>query len=235
MKLSKTTLKMLMNFREINPHLYIPTGSEILTGGLSKAIASRINIEEEFDQEVSIYDLGQFLSSLNSFQDPDIFLHEKYLDIKEEKYTQRLRYASKEIVRSVKSFIDFTEDMYSFTFPLYGIDVKRIQKAAASNKSTEIVIENDKIVIGEIDTVTESWNPVANKFIIEVDELKEISPECFIILPVMNFKILPIDYNVGVIYNSGMDGSKKLHFQSVDPEYDIEYIISLRYESWMKE
>lgn len=61
MQISKATQELLASFTQINPSILIKTGNSISTMSPAKNILAKADINEEFDHEVCIYDLGQFL------------------------------------------------------------------------------------------------------------------------------------------------------------------------------
>ena len=69
-KLSKRTQNILKNFATINKSIVIDQGSRIRTLSVNKNIFASADITETFPQQVAIYDLGVFLSSLSLFENP---------------------------------------------------------------------------------------------------------------------------------------------------------------------
>ena len=64
MKLSNHTTSVLKNFATINQNLVIKEGNTITTMSAMKNIMARADVEETFPQDVPIYDLDNFLTSL---------------------------------------------------------------------------------------------------------------------------------------------------------------------------
>ena len=65
MKISDTTKEILKNFSEINPNLMITPGKEIKTISTMKNILATAGVEEDFPQDIAIYDLSEFLGMLS--------------------------------------------------------------------------------------------------------------------------------------------------------------------------
>ena len=84
MKLSSNTTSVLKNFASINQNLVIKEGKEITTMSAMKNIVARAEVEEEFPQEVAIYDLNEFLSALSLFKSPNLEFQDTYVNITEE-------------------------------------------------------------------------------------------------------------------------------------------------------
>ena len=72
MKLSNNTISVLKNYASINQNLMIKGGKEITTMSAMKNIIARAEVEEDFPQEVAIYDLNEFLSCLSLFKIPNL-------------------------------------------------------------------------------------------------------------------------------------------------------------------
>ena len=81
MKLSSNTTSVLKNFASINQNLVIKEGKEITTMSAMKNIVARAEVEEEFPQEVAIYDLNEFLSALSLFKNPNLEFQDTYVNI----------------------------------------------------------------------------------------------------------------------------------------------------------
>ena len=70
MKLSSHTTSVLKNFATINQILVIKEGNTIATMSAMKNIVAKAEVEENFPQEVAIYDLNEFLGALSLFTSP---------------------------------------------------------------------------------------------------------------------------------------------------------------------
>ena len=82
MKLSKGTLDILKNFSNINPSINFKEGQELSTLSIQRNILSRAVVEEKFPKDFAIYDLGEFLSGLSLFDNPDFdFQNDNYVII----------------------------------------------------------------------------------------------------------------------------------------------------------
>ena len=72
MKLSDNTLNLLKNFSSINPSLLFKQGNSLRTMSVAKNILAEVEITEEFPNDFAIYDLNQFLNTLNLHKDPEL-------------------------------------------------------------------------------------------------------------------------------------------------------------------
>ena len=70
--ISKPTIEVLKNFCSINKSIVIKPGNKISTLSINKNILAVAEVEETFDSQISIYDLGVFLGGLSLFDAPKI-------------------------------------------------------------------------------------------------------------------------------------------------------------------
>ena len=83
--LSKPTIEVLKNFCSINKSIVINPGNKLSTLSINKNILAIADIEEQFESQLSIYDLGVFLSGLSLFENPVFdFTHTQKLITRDE-------------------------------------------------------------------------------------------------------------------------------------------------------
>ena len=70
--ISKSTIEVLKNFCSINKSIVIKPGNKVSTLSINKNILAIADVEESFDTQISIYDLGVFLGGLSLFDAPKI-------------------------------------------------------------------------------------------------------------------------------------------------------------------
>ena len=70
--ITKPTIEVLKNFCSINKSIVIKPGNQISTLSINKNILAIADVEEQFDSQISIYDLGVFLGGLSLFDQPKI-------------------------------------------------------------------------------------------------------------------------------------------------------------------
>lgn len=83
MKFNQRTIQILKNFAGINPSILFREGDLLSTVSSSKSILAKAKIDQTVESEFAIYDLSRFLSTLSLFNDPEITLNEKKLNISE--------------------------------------------------------------------------------------------------------------------------------------------------------
>ena len=143
MKLSSNTTSVLKNFASINQNLVIKEGKEITTMSAMKNIVARAEVEEEFPQEVAIYDLNEFLSALSLFKSPNLEFQDTYVNITEEnnpKTSLKYFYSDPSVVTTPSKMITMPSNEVTFT--LESATLSNITKAAAVIGSADLVLEN---------------------------------------------------------------------------------------------
>ena len=70
--ITKPTIEVLKNFCSINKSIVIKPCNQIATLSINKNILAIADVEEQFESQISIYDLGVFLGGLSLFDQPKI-------------------------------------------------------------------------------------------------------------------------------------------------------------------
>ena len=63
------TVEILKNFCSINKSIVIKPGAQLATLSINKNILAVADVEEAFDSEIAIYDLGMFINCLLNTSD----------------------------------------------------------------------------------------------------------------------------------------------------------------------
>ena len=72
MKLSDETVSVLKNYSTINQNLMIKSGQALTTMSAMKNIVAKSTVAENFERDIAIYDLNEFLSSMSLFTTPEM-------------------------------------------------------------------------------------------------------------------------------------------------------------------
>ena len=220
MKLSNTTISVLKNYASINQNLVIKEGKEITTMSAMKNIVARAEVEEEFPQEVAIYDLNEFLSALSLFKSPNLQFQDTYVNITEEnnpKTSLKYFYSDPSVVTTPKKMITMPSN--EVTFILESATLSNITKAAAVIGSADLVLENSSGTPSL--TVKDKKNDTANSYSMGVETKGEGNFSFF--FKVENLKLIDGKYNVEV-------SSKNISHMK-NESTPIEYWIALEPES----
>ena len=220
MKLSNNTISVLKNYASINQNLVIKEGKELTTMSAMKNIIAKAEVEEEFPQEVAIYDLNEFLSCLSLFQSPNLEFDNTFVTITEEnKPTTKMKYfySDPSVVTTPSKMITMPSN--EITFTLDSATLSDITKASAVISSADLVLENTNGTPSL--TVKDKKNDTANSYSRGVDTQGEGKFSFF--FKVENLKLMDGKYTVQV-------SSKNISHMK-NESTPIEYWIALEPES----
>ena len=220
MKLSSNTISVLKNYASINQNLVIKEGKEITTMSAMKNIIARAEVEEDFPQEVAIYDLNEFLSCLSLFKSPNLEFETTFVTITEEnnpKTALKYFYSDPSVVTTPEKMITMPSN--EITFTLDSATLSDITKASAVISSADLVLENTNGTPSL--TVKDKKNDTANSYSRGVDTQGEGKFSFF--FKVENLKLMDGKYTVQV-------SSKNISHMK-NESTPIEYWIALEPES----
>ena len=192
MYLSQDTVQILKNFSTINSNIMIRPGSTLRTWTVSKTILGEAEIAEEFDKEVAIYDLNQFLNCLSLIPGAELHLEDDYVHITDG--TNSIQYRC-----AVPSSISTPPDK-KINLPSQDVcvvltedNIDQIKKAASVLQIPDVsLIGNGETI--EL-TVRDKSNSGSNSYSIAVGETDAVFR---LNMKVENLKLLPGDYDVVV-------------------------------------
>jgi len=198
----------------------IKKGKEITTMSAMKNIVARAEVEEEFSQEVAIYDLDNFLICLSLFKNPILEFDSTFMTITEEnnpKTACKYWYSDPSVVMTPSKMITMPSNEVTFT--LDSETLSSITKAGAALSSADLVLENTNGTPSL--TVKDKKNATANSYSTGVDTKGEGKFSFF--FKVENLKLMDGKYNVEV-------SSKNISHMK-NESTPIEYWIALEPES----
>ena len=191
--LSKPTLEILKNFCSINKSLVINPGNKLSTLSINKNILVYADVEESFDSQLSIYDLGVFLGGLSLFEQPSIDTsRDKYVTVSDTKGRSKTKffYADPDIITQPpeKEINLPSEDV---KFRLEATSLQQLQRAASVYQLPDLCLFGDGEKMNLC--LTDKKNDTSNTYSIEVGTSEDEFCYCF---KVENLKLLLGDYNV---------------------------------------
>lgn len=218
MKLSKGTLDILKNFSNINPSITFKEGQELSTLSIQRNILSRAVVEEKFPKDFAIYDLGEFLSGLSLFDNPDFdFANDNYVIIKDSKCQSRYFFADPSTITSPpaqRAQIP-SEDV---SFVVAWSDLNNLIRAASIYSVDDLAVIGDGKDIKLV--VRDKKNDTSNNYSVKVGTTDAKFTFNF---KVEYLKLLPADYGVTI--------SKQNAALFRDANRDLEYLIALEPDS----
>ena len=218
MKLSKGTLDILKNFSYINPSITFKEGQELSTLSIQRNILSRAVVEEKFPKAFAIYDLGEFLSGLSLFENPDFdFANDNYVVIKDKKCQSRYFFADPStITQPPENRAEIPSK--DVCFVVAWNDLNNLIRAAAIYSVADLAVVGDGSTINLV--VRDKKNDTSNSYAVEVGRTDKNFSFNF---KVENLKLLPGNYEVVI--------SKSNASLFRDANKDLEYLIALEPDS----
>jgi hypothetical protein len=219
MNLSSDTVAVLKNFSDINQNILVKPGNKVQTISTMKNILAEADISETFEQEFAIYDLPEFLRSVDLFDSPSLkFNGGSNVTINEEKSKQNIKYffADKSVIVAPTKSITMPDKFVTFTFKKESF-AKLMKAATTLNLPDVAVIGNGKSISM---VATDKKNKSSNEYSIDVGESDKTFKAYF---KVENFKMITDDYDVAI------SNQKISHF--VNRNKKVQYWIALEPDS----
>lgn len=197
MQLSKNTIEVLKNLYTINDSIMIkPTpgdGTILRSMSPESNLVGIFKVEEDFKDELPIYNLSQFLAAITSMESPILEVKDNHVIIKSGRYSSKIFFADKAMIKTVKEGGTLPKPVVSFK--LYNDDLQKLLKMAGALRLDNIVItaSNGQIRM----TATDEKNDTSSSFELIVDENYTGQDYTFHIKSEV-FKFIPGDYNVNI-------------------------------------
>ena len=193
--ISKSTIGVLKNFCSINKSIVIKPGNQVSTLSINKNILAIAEVEEQFDSQISIYDLGVFLGGLSLFDQPKIDTTQtNYVTVSDQTGRSKTRffYADPDIITQPpeKEIKIPSEDV---KFRLEAGVLQQLQRAANIYQLPDLCLYGDDGVMKLC--VADKKNDTSNSYSVEVGVTDSDFCYCF---KVENLKLLTGDYTVTV-------------------------------------
>tara|TARA_B100001057_G_C22837027_1_gene945563 strand:- start:2 stop:667 length:666 start_codon:yes stop_codon:yes gene_type:complete len=194
MNISGDTVNVLKNFSNINQNILVKPGNTIQTISTAKNILAEAEITEKFESEFAIYDLPEFLRSVDLFDKSELnFNGGQNLTIKDTNSKQSIKYffADKSVIVAPTKSITMPDKHVSFTFKKE--QMNKLMKAATTLNLPDIAVKGNGKTIAMV--ATDKKNNTSNEYSIEVGESDKSFTAYF---RTENFKMIEDDYDVAV-------------------------------------
>ena len=219
MQLSSDTVAVLKNFADINQNILVKQGNTLTTISTMKNILAEAEISDSIPQEFAIYDLPEFLRSIDLFQNPALnFEGESHLTIADGNSKQTVKYffADKSVIVAPTKTITMPDTFVSFTFKKDMFE--QLMKGITTLGLPDVAVIGDGTSIKMV--ATDKKNKSSNTYSVDICESNKKFTAYF---KAENFKMVPDDYDVAV-------SSKKIsHF--VNRTKPVKYWIALEPDS----
>tara|TARA_Y100000401_G_scaffold114026_1_gene115508 strand:+ start:156 stop:821 length:666 start_codon:yes stop_codon:yes gene_type:complete len=219
MKLSSDTINLLKNFADINPNILVKEGNKLSTISTMKNILAEADISESFDQEFAIYDLPEFLRSIDLFAKPKLeFNGGSNVMIADENSRQKIKYffADKSVITAPSKSITMPESFVSFTLKKEMFE--KLMKGVTTLNLPDVSVVGD----GKNITLRASdrKNNTSNTYSVDVGESDKKFEAHY---KAENFKLVTDDYDVDI------SAQKISHF--TNRSRPVQYWIALEPDS----
>jgi len=219
MNLSSDTVSLLKNFSDINQNILVKPGNKVQTISTMKNILAEAEISEKFESEFAIYDLPEFLRSVELFEKPELkFNGGSNVQIADSNSKQAIKYffADKSVIVSPTKNITMPDKEVTFTFKKETF--AKLLKAATTLNLPDVAVKGDGKSIKII--ATDKKNKSSNEYSLTVGETDKNFMAYF---KTENFKMISDDYDVAI------SKQKISHF--VNRNKPIQYWIALEPDS----
>tara|TARA_B100000965_G_scaffold400748_1_gene423229 strand:- start:220 stop:879 length:660 start_codon:yes stop_codon:yes gene_type:complete len=193
--ITKPTIEVLKNFCSINKSIVIKPGNQISTLSINKNILAIADVEEQFDSQISIYDLGVFLGGLSLFDQPKIDTTDtNYVTVSDQRGKSKTRffYADPDIITQPPEK-EINIPSADVKFRLEASVLQQLQRAAAVYQLPDLCLFCGDGTMNLC--VTDKKNDTSNSYSVEVGASEDDFCYCF---KVENLKLLAGDYNVTI-------------------------------------
>ena len=219
MKISDNTISILRNFSDINANILFKPGKSLNTMSTMKNIMAKAEVEEDFSTEFGVYDLPEFLRTLDCFGKPVLkFNGSANLKIQCENsgLSARYAFADKSTLVTPTKEIKMPDQTVSFT--LKNEDYESVRKLYTNLSLPDVAIkgENGKIKLVALDKKNSNSNEASK-------DIGSTNLEFTAYIKAENMKIIPGDYDVV------LSKAKIAHF--VNKKVKVQYWIALEADS----
>ena len=193
--ITKPTIEVLKNFCSINKSIVIKPGNQIATLSINKNILAIADVEEQFESQISIYDLGVFLGGLSLFDQPKIDTTDSnYVTVSDQRGKSKTRffYADPDIITQPPEK-EITIPSVDVKFRLEAGVLQQLQRAAMVYQLPDLCLYGDGTEMSLC--VTDKKNDTSNSYSVQVGVSDAEFCYCF---KVENLKLLAGDYNVTI-------------------------------------
>jgi hypothetical protein len=220
LKLSQRTLGILKNFSSINSNILIDPGNIIRTISPVKNVMAEAKVEENFEKQFGVWDLGKLLATVSLFDDPEFVFEENHMVISSPNGTKVTYYYSEpKLLTTINKNISMPDSVVSFE--LNNNDFSELQKASSVLELPDLCLRTDGNSL-ELVALDKS-DSTSNDYSINLGELPHADHDFEFYFKVENLKLLPGDYEVEI--------SDKVVSQFRNKNLDLTYWIALESDS----
>ena len=190
MYLSAETVSILKNFSTINQSILIKPGKELSSMSVMKNILVKAEIQEEFEEQLAIYDLNQFLNCLSLIPGAELGFDYNSISISDDKNSIEYRCSDPSVITAPpdKELNLPSEDV---CVVLTEENLEAVKKAAAVLQIPDVSLIGDGERIRLC--VRDKKNTGSNSYSMDVGETTDVFQ---FNMKVENLKLIAGDYDV---------------------------------------
>ena len=219
MNLSNDTIAILKNFANINQNILVKPGEKLNTISTMKNILATASIKETFEQEFAIYDLPEFLRTLDLFETPTLKFNggsSVGISGKDGRSSSKYTFADKSVIVAPTKTITMPDT--EIAFKLTKDNLSKLMKGVVTLNLPDIEVIGNGSTISLV--ANDRKNKASNKFSIDIGTTDKNFKAYF---KAENFKMIEDDYDVAI------SKQKISHF--VNRNKPVQYWIALEPES----
>ena len=214
--LSTQTLNVLKNYSTINSSIVFRKGNVIRTISNAENILAKYTSEESFPTDFAIYDLGQFLSGLSLFDNPQLdFASGDFVTIRSGGRSAKYYFSDPEITLKSAPEKNVKFPGGDISFDISAEDLFALQKASSVYDLPDLTFDTTKGSIKLI--LRDKENDTSNTF--EQDATGDYEGEFSLDVKIENIRLVPGNYSVKV--------SSQLISEWTNRDTDLTYYIAL--------
>jgi len=227
MQLNENTMKILQSFARINPNVLLEEGSVIRTIAFENNVFAKATIEDEFPQDIGIYDLNDFLSVMKLVEDPQLDFKEKYVTIKSGSGRGNVKYyyTDPDMIKTTTMEGKVPPTDVEISFNLDSTTMARVLKAASTLGHEDVSVSPSgkslRLSVFDRDSKT------ANTYEIDVAGEFPDDEKFTLIFGVENLRKLMVDeYDVTIFPKKRIS-----KFECKNPDLNLVYFVALEENS----
>tara|TARA_B100001079_G_scaffold20468_1_gene16176 strand:+ start:343 stop:1011 length:669 start_codon:yes stop_codon:yes gene_type:complete len=214
--LSTQTLNVLKNYSTINSSIVFRKGNVIRTISNAENILAKYTSEESFPTDFAIYDLGQFLSGLSLFDNPQLdFASGDFVTIRSGGRSAKYYFSDPEITLKSAPEKNVKFPGGDISFDISSEELFALQKASSVYDLPDLTFDTTKGSIKLI--LRDKENDTSNTF--EQDATGDYEGEFSLDVKIENIRLVPGNYSVKV--------SSQLISEWTNRDTDLTYYIAL--------
>ena len=216
--LSTQTLNVLKNYSTINSSIVFRKGNVIRTISNAENILAKYTSEESFPTDFAIYDLGQFLSGISLFVNPQLdFTSGDFVTIRSGGRSAKYYFSDPEITLKSAPEKNVKFPGGDLSFNITAEDLFALQKASSVYDLPDLTFDTTK---GKIKLILrDKENDTSNTFEQDVSGGAVFEGEFSLDVKIENIRLVPGNYAVKV--------SSQLISEWTNLDTDLTYYIAL--------